>query len=85
MQNLMDAKRIHWYDRTPEHVIRSGLSLAGGLNINGWDGYYAQIALDEGVETILTLDDDFDDVEGITTDVVLSTDEFATLNDYLGY
>lgn len=66
-------------------MIRSGFSLAADLNINGWDGYYTQVALDEGVETILTLDDDFDDVEGVTIDVILSGDEFATLNTYLGY
>lgn len=85
MQNLMDAKRIHWYDDTPEHVIRSGFSLAADLNLNGWDGYYAQLALDEGVETILTLDDDFEAVDGITTEVILSADEFATLNTHLGH
>lgn len=83
MQNLMDAKRIHWYDELPERVVRDGFSLSGDANIDGWDGYYAQVARTEGVATILTLDDDFEDVDGIATRVVLSPDEFATLNDYL--
>ena len=85
MENLMDAKRIHWYDEMPEQLVRSGFTMSRELNIEGWDGYYAQVALTEGVGTILTLDDDFEDVDGVTTEVVLSTDEFTTLNEYLGY
>lgn len=85
MENLMDAKRIHWYDSMPEDVVRSGFSVAGDLNIDGWDGYYATVARSEGVQTILTLDDDFEDVDGVTAKVVLTPDEFSTLNEYLGY
>lgn len=85
MRNVMDAKRIRWYDEMPERLVRSRFSLAGDLNIDGWDGYYAEVALGEGVETILTLDADFESVDGITTDVILSPEEFATLNDFLGY
>lgn len=81
----MDARRIHWYDEMPEDVVRSGFSLSGALNIEGWDGYYAEVARSEGVDTILTLDDDFDAVEAVTAEVVLSPEEFATLNEYLGY
>jgi predicted nucleic acid-binding protein len=84
MRNLMDAKRIHWYDGAPEAIVRSGFVLAADLGIDGWDGYYARVALDEGVETILTLDDDFEAVEGVESAVVLSPEEFATLNGYLG-
>ena len=85
MVNLMDSKRIHWYDSMPEAVVRSGFALAGELNIDGWDGYYAAVALEEGVGTILTLDDDFERVDGVTAEVILSPDEFATLNEFLGY
>lgn len=85
MQNFMDAKRIHWYEGMPENIVRAGFTQASELNIDGWDGYYAQVALDEGVKQILTLDDDFDRVDGITADVILSPEEFARLNDYLGY
>jgi predicted nucleic acid-binding protein len=66
-------------------VVSDGFSLATDLNIGGWDGYYAQVAIKAGVETILTIDDDFERVDGIETDVVLSSAEFAELNDYLGY
>ncbi|MFC4246402.1 type II toxin-antitoxin system VapC family toxin [Natribaculum luteum] len=85
MENLMDAKRIHWHDEMPESLVRSGFTLSSELNVEGWDGYYAQVALAESVETILTLDDDFEDVDGVATEVVLTPDEFATLNDYLEY
>lgn len=85
MRNFMDATRIHWHDGMSETTVRAGFTLADESNIDGWDGYYARVALEEGAETILTLDDDFDDVEGVTANVILSPEEFATLNDYLGY
>jgi len=53
--------------------------------IHWYDGYYAQVALEEGVETVLTIDDDFEAVRGITAEVILSPGQFETLNDYLGY
>lgn len=85
MQNFMSAKRIHWYDGMSRDVVSDGFSLATELNIGGWDGYYAQVAVEEGAETILTIDDDFERVDGIETNVVLSTSEFGELNEYLGY
>lgn len=85
MQRFMDAKRVRWHEDLPEGTVRTGFERAGNLNIDGWDGYYAQVAIEEGVETILTLDDDFDGLADVSTEVVLSPDEFATLNDYLGY
>jgi len=42
-------------------------------------------ALDEGVETIVTLDDDFERINGLSSDIVLSAAEFAALNSSHGY
>lgn len=84
LQNFMDAKRIHWYDRMPTGVVRGGFSQASEANINGWDGYYAQVAIDEGVNTMLTIDDDFEQFDAFETEVILSPDEFAELNRFLG-
>jgi predicted nucleic acid-binding protein len=85
LENFMEAKRIHWYSGLEGEVVRDGFSLARELNIGGWDGYYAQVALEEGVETILTIDDDFEKIEGVEAEIILSPEEFTTLNDYLGY
>ena len=85
LENFMEAKRIHWYSGFEGEVVCDGFVLARELNIGGWDGYYAQVALEEGVETILTIDDDFENVEGVEAEIILSPEEFATLNDYLGY
>lgn len=85
MQRFMDAKRVHWYDEIDESTIRAGFNCAGKANIDGWDGYYARVALEEGVETILTIDDDFRRVDGVSTEIVLSPDEFTRLNKYLEY
>ncbi|PSQ21393.1 hypothetical protein BRD06_11525 [Halobacteriales archaeon QS_9_67_15] len=84
LQNFMDAKRIHWYDGIPEDIVRGGLSQASEANVGGWDGYYAQVAIEEGVNTVLTIDDDFDRFDSFDTEVILSPDEFSELNTFLG-
>ena len=84
LQNFMDAKRIHWYDRMPADVVRNGFSRSSDANVNGWDGYYAQVAIDQGVSTVLTIDDDFERVDEFDTEVILSPDEFRELNRFLG-
>jgi len=66
-------------------VIRDGFSPAADTNTDGWDGYYAQIGLEKSVETVVTIDDDFEQVAGIETNLILSPEEFATSNGYLGY
>ena len=55
------------------------------MNIDGWDGYYVGVAIDEGARTIVIFDDDFARVEGVSAEVVLSAEEFATPNDFLEY
>lgn len=84
LQNFMDAKRIHWYDEMSEDVVRGGLSRSSETNVGGWDGYYAQVAIDEGVQTVLTIDDDFERFDAFDTEVILSPDEFSELNRFLG-
>jgi len=83
IQNFMDAKRIHWYDKMPEDVVWGGLSQASEANVGGWDGYYAQVAIDEGVNTVLTLDDDFQQFDAFDAEVILSPSEFSELNTFL--
>jgi predicted nucleic acid-binding protein len=83
MQNFTDASRIHWYDEIAKSTVRDGFAVAATHNVDGWDGYYARVAVEEGVETILTLDDDFENVDGVTADVILSPEEFATLTAYI--
>jgi predicted nucleic acid-binding protein len=85
MENFMDAKRIHWYDGLSTETVRGGFDRAREHNIGGWDGYYAQVAREEGVGTILTIDDDFERLPTVAAEVILSPAEFARLNEYLGY
>jgi len=84
LQNFRDAKRIHWYDGMSEDGVRDGLSQSSDANVGGWDGYYARVAIDEGVKTVLTIDDDFDRFDAFDTEIVLSPDEFSELNEFLG-
>ena len=84
LQNFMDSKRIRWYDGMPEDVVRGGLSQASEANVGGWDGYYAQVAIEGGVNTVLTIDDDFGRFDSFDTEVILSPDEFSELNTFLG-
>lgn len=83
LQNFVDAKRIHWYHEMPEDIVRGGLSRASDANIGGWDGYYAQVAIDEGVNTVLTIDDDFERFDAFETEILLSSAEFRELNRFL--
>jgi predicted nucleic acid-binding protein len=84
LENFLDARRVHWYDRMPEEVVRDGLGRAARVNVDGWDGYYAAVALATGVETVVTLDDDFERVDGLAVEVVLDPAEFAELDEFLG-
>ena len=83
MQNFMDAGQIHWYEEMSKDLVREGFQQASELNVNGWDGYYAEVAKKEGVETILTVDTDFEQLAGVTAEVILTPDEFETLTEYL--
>ena len=83
LQNFMDAKRIHWYDGMPEVVVLGGFSQASQANVGGWDGYYAQVAIDEGVNTVLTIDNDFQRFDAFDTEIILSPEEFNELDRFL--
>ena len=83
LHNFMDAKRIHWYDTMSEAVVRGGLTHSRDANVNGWDGYYAQIAISEGVNTVLTIDYDFERFDEFETEVILSPEEFRRLDRFL--
>jgi len=83
LQNFMEAKRIQWYDRMPEGIVWDGFSQASDANVGGWDGYYAQVAINEGVNTVLTIDDDFQRFDAFDTEVILSPEEFKELNRFL--
>jgi len=83
LHNFMDAKRIHWYDGMSEDVVADGVSRASDANVGGWDGYYAQVAIEEGANTVLTIDDDFERFDAFNTEVILSPEEFDQLNRFL--
>lgn len=83
LANFMDAKRIHWYDGMSETLVRKGFSLAGELNVGSWDGYYAQVAIEEGINTVLTIDDDFERFDMFETEIILSPEEYSELNRFL--
>ena len=67
-----------------ENVVRGGFSYASDANIGGWDGYYTQVAIDTGVNTVLTIDTGFEQFDAFDTEVILSLAEFAELNRFLG-
>lgn len=83
LQNFMDAKRIHWYDGLSEAVVSDGFSRATDANVGGWDGYYVQVAIETGANSILTIDDDFERFGAFETEIVLSPEEFDRLNRFL--
>ncbi|WP_144903952.1 hypothetical protein [Halobellus captivus] len=80
----MDAKRFRWYDEITHSVVRNAFSQASDANVGGRDGYYAGAAIDEGVNTVLTIDDDFERFDAFDTEGILSSEQFRELNQYLG-
>lgn len=82
--NFLDARRIHWCDGPSEGAVRGGLARVSEANVGGWDGYYAQVAIEEGVETVATIDDDFERFDAFDTEIILSPDEFVELDRFLG-
>jgi predicted nucleic acid-binding protein len=83
--NFVDANRIHWVDRLSRETVRGGFERARTANIGGWDGYYAQVAIEEGVNTVLTIDDDFERFDAFATEVILTSDEFVELDRFLEF
>lgn len=83
MTRFREARRIHWHERAPEDLLRDGFDLAGAESVDGWDGYYGAVARSEGVETVLTLDSDFERVDGVACEVILDPGQFETLNEYV--
>lgn len=81
--NFLDASEIDWVGQISKSTLQAGIETAARANIDGWDGYYAAVARDAGVETLLTLDHDFVTVDGFETEIVLSPAEFEALDDYL--
>ena len=55
-----------------EAAVRGGLARARTADIDGWDGYYARVAIDEGVNTVLTIDDDFERFDAFATELTPS-------------
>jgi len=53
LDNFMDATRIHWDDGVAGPTVRDGFDRARTANVGGWDGYYAQVAIKEGMSTLL--------------------------------
>ena len=83
LQNFMNAKRIHWYDGISGDIVLDAFSRTSDANVGGWDGYYAQVAIDEGVNTVLTIDHDFERFDAFDTEIILSPAEFRELNRFL--
>jgi predicted nucleic acid-binding protein len=84
LQNFLSAKRVHWYDGVSEALVHESLSHAGDANVEAWDGYYAQVAIAEGANTVLTIDADFGRFDAFDTELILSPAEFDELNQFLG-
>lgn len=83
LTNFLGARRVRWYAGPNGSDAQHGLDLAGEHNIEGWDGYYAHVARTTGATTVVTLDDDFERVDGLTVEVPLSVNERERLHEYL--
>lgn len=83
LTNFLGARRVHWYDGPNGSDTQYGLDLAGEHNIEGWDGYYAHVARVTDATTVVSLDDDFERVDGLSVEIPLTDEEHDTLHEYL--
>lgn len=83
LSGFVGAKRPRWYGTITASEVDGALTIAGEHNIDAWDGYYAHVVRETGARTVLTLDDDFERVDGLSAEVILSADEFGKLSAYL--
>lgn len=83
LENFMDASRIRWDDGISAPTVRAALARASDANVDGWDSYYAQVATETGVNTVLTIDDDFERFDAFETEIILSPAEFRELDAFL--
>lgn len=83
LTNFLGARQIHWYAGPNGSDTQHGLVLAGEHNIEGWDGYYAHVAQATGAMTVVTLDDDFERIEGLSVEIPLTDDERTRLHEFL--
>lgn len=83
LTNFLGARQVHWYAGPDGSDTQHGLVLAGEHNIEGWDGYYAHVAQATGATTVITLDDDFERVDGLSVQIPLTDDEREQLHTYL--
>ena len=83
LENFLGARHVHWYAGPNGSDTKRGLDLAGEHNIEGWDGYYAHVARTTGATTVITLDDDFERVEGLSVEIPLTETEREQLHKYL--
>ncbi len=68
----------------PEAIVHGGFARARTANTGGWNGYYARVAIAEGENTVLTVDDDFERFDAFATEVSLSLGGFRERSGFLG-
>jgi len=82
-QKLLKSTNVRYPAGPTQQTGNKGLMFTREYNMNGWDGYYAHLYVREGASTLLTIDDDFQDIDKINDEILLDEAEFKQLNDYL--
>jgi predicted nucleic acid-binding protein len=77
-----ESPAIHWYEGLSLETARSALRLSRKYGIEGWDAYTVAVARREGYPTIVTTDNDFEQVEGVSVEYVLTPEEAAELSEW---
>ena len=83
LTNFLGSRQVSWYAGPNGSDTQHGLHIAGGHNIEGWDGFYAHVARSTDATTLVTLDDDFERVNDLSIEIPLTDDEGEQLDEYL--
>lgn len=81
--NLMDSKRIIWWDKISKNIVETGLNYASEYNIDSWDGYLLAIMKQNGIDTVYTIDKDFENIRSITMINPIPKDVMGELSKFL--
>ncbi|MFA1612431.1 type II toxin-antitoxin system VapC family toxin [Halobellus rubicundus] len=83
MQNFIESTNIYWYNEFSYDILNNSFEYSTIYNIEGWDGYFAQVAEESGASAIVTVDERFENLDHIRAELILSEKEKEVLNEFL--
>jgi len=82
MLNLYAADSLRWVSMDSD-TANAGLHRSKNANIEAWDGFFAEMALQADTSAIVSLDNDFERIEGPRHENPLTPEQAKKLHQYI--